>query len=242
MGVSGIRTTAGRDFAAIHLVSTDSLPIGTAHRLLLLTSARVENRSQVWNAAFDFLTTVAAPGDTTVCEPVTGRVAIRVGRTDSVSIWALDARGSRVAALALGRSGDSIVVNLPGTTLWYEVALGAASLPVSGILTDLGKVPRLSMRSSPGGWIASWDVPDGASQFRMEFDVRDASGRSLAHEAVSVGPSGSRELAIQSGSGMAFARMRLSNGKNVVVSRVFRLANPARNRAVGVSSEAGAGL
>lgn len=224
MAVSGIRTTAGRDFAAIHLVSGDSLPVGTTRRMLLLTSARVENQHQVWNSSYNALTRVFASGDTTVCEPVTGRVAIRVGRTDSVSVWTLDARGSRVAALPLGRSGDSVVVALPGTTLWYEVALGDASSPVAGVRSSRGTGPRLSVRSAGRSWVASWDVGEGAGDLRAQFDVRDALGRNLSREEVSVDPSGSRRIAAPAGSGMAFARVRLSRGGEIVANGVFRLA------------------
>ena len=223
MSVSGIKTTAGRDFAAIHLVSVDSLPIGTTRSMLLLTSARVENQSQVWNDSYGALTTVFATGDTTVCEPVTGRVALRVGRTDSVSVWALDARGSRVAALPLGRSGDSIVVALPGTTLWCEVALGDASSPITGILPHARTAPRLSMRHAGHSWIATWTVPDGTGELRAEFDVRDAAGRNLSRMEVLVGPSGSRRVSAPAGGGMAFARVRLSRDGTVVANGVFRI-------------------
>jgi hypothetical protein len=154
---------------------------------------------------------------------VTGRVAIRVGRTDSVSVWTLDARGSRVAALPLGRSGDSIVVALPGTTLWYEVALDDASSPITGLLSRRGTAPRLSVRSSGRSWVATWGVPEGTGELRAEFDVRDASGRSLSREEISVGPSGSRRIAAPSGSAMAFARVRLSRGGSVVGSGIFPL-------------------
>jgi hypothetical protein len=224
MGVSGITTTAGRDFAAIHLVSGDSLPIGTTRHMLLLTSARLENQHQVWNASFNALTTVFATGDTTVCEPVTGRVAILVGRTDSVSVWTLDARGTRVSALPLGRSGDSLVIALPGTTLWYEVALGDASSTITGILPRSRTAPRLSMRHSGRSWIATWSVPGGAGALRAEFEVRDAAGRNLSHETVPVDPAGSRRIAAPTGSGMAFARVRLTRDGKVVASGVFRLA------------------
>ncbi|MBK9578556.1 MAG: carbohydrate binding domain-containing protein [Fibrobacteres bacterium] len=223
MSVSGIKTTAGRDFAAIHLVSADTLPIGTTRRMLLLTSARVENKSQVWNASFNALTRIYATGDTTVCEPVTGRVALRLGRTDSVSIWTLDSRGSRLAALPLVRSGDSIIVSLPGTTLWYEVALGDATSPITALRSHAATRARLAMRSSGRSWIATWSVPAGVGDLRAEFDLRDAAGRNLSHEEIPAQSTGTHRITPPAATGPTFARVRLKRTNTLIASEIFRL-------------------
>ena len=48
--ISNVETTDNLNFAAIHLISLDSLPIVESKRMLLLTSARLENQGLQWNA------------------------------------------------------------------------------------------------------------------------------------------------------------------------------------------------
>jgi hypothetical protein len=182
--LSGMATTGGRDFAAVHMVSADSLPLDKTRHKLLLTSARIENQSTVWNPTFTALTTVHKPGDTVVCEPVTGLVSFDAGRTDSVSVYPLDSRGNRLEALPLSRADDTttwFTLRLPGTTLWYEIALGDARSPV-GVRPASRADNRLDLRPVRGGWRVApiESAPDGS---HLEWEVRGVNGRILSKGA-----------------------------------------------------------
>jgi hypothetical protein len=215
LALSGIATTGGRDFAAVHLVSTDSLPLGRARRMLLLTSARVENQSTVWNAAMNALTRVALATDTTLCEPVTGVVSFDAGRRDSVSVYRLDSRGNRVEALSLGVPADAttfLQLALPGNTLWYEIAVGDATsprtavdprTPSSGSFRLVGDRERpvlLCRTSSPG---------------RLEVEVRDLRGRLLSR-IVRALPVGSTGVGLAPWTGAAMVSVRLSGASGTL--------------------------
>lgn len=180
--LSGIATTGGRDFAAVHLVSADSLPLDKSRNMLLLTSARIENQSTRWNATFDALTTIYKKGDTTVCEPVTGQVSFDAGRTDSVSVYPLDSRGNRMAPLPLSSPNDTsswFSLALPGTTLWYEIALGDAHSPVG--VHDVSRTrTRLDLRPVRGGWLVATTGLATAGA-RLEWEVRGVDGRILSN-------------------------------------------------------------
>jgi hypothetical protein len=182
--LAGIATTQGRDFAAVHLVSADSLPLATSRKLLLLTSARIENKSTIWNAAFNALTTISKKGDTTVCEPVTGQVSFDAGRKDSVSVYPLDSRGNRLGPLPLSRPDDTtswFTLNLPGTTLWYEIARGDASSPV-GVRPVSPAKALLGLRPVRGGWLLEPKSAAPAGS-RVGWEVRGVDGRILSHGA-----------------------------------------------------------
>lgn len=208
LSLAGIATTGGRDFAAVHLVSVDSLPIGRSRKMLLLTSARLENRSSVWNASYTAMTTPFKAGDTTVCEPVTGTVEFDAGRSDSVSVFALDARGNRLQALPLAKPDDSttrFTLALPGTTLWYEVVLGEAASPIGvGIKVAGSSGPDLRAVRRGGRTFVAWSAP-GAGRF--EAEVVDARGARLGRFEANPS-SGSGELEL-TGRGLVLVRTRL---------------------------------
>lgn len=207
--LSGIKTTGGRDFAAVHLVSVDSLPVGKSRRMLLLTSARLENRSSVWNASFTAMTVPFKKGDTTVCEPVWGNVTFDAGRRDSVSVFELDARGNRVQALPLSKPDDSttrFTLALPGTTLWYEVAIGEVASPIGvGIRTGASAGPDIRAVRRGGRTYVAWSAP-GAG--RLEAEILDVKGARLGRFEADA-PSGYGEIEL-SARGLVFVRTRLS--------------------------------
>jgi hypothetical protein len=206
LSLEGIATTGGRDFAAIHLVSADSLPLARTRRMLLLTSARIENRSQVWNSTFTTLTTIYKAGDTTVCEPVTGTVKLSLGRDDSVSVYRLDARGNRMEALPVAFEDGRAVIVLPGTSLWYEVALGDATSAISRISFPSASGNSLRLRSGFGARLA-WTSEKGGILEVCQYDVH---GRLLWHFRRTV-PAGSGEVALPR-SGFCVVRTKLIAG------------------------------
>ena len=172
--VRSFRTTGGLDFGAVHLVSTDTSILGSGAPMLLLASARVENSGTVWNASRTALTRRFLARDTVLCEPVTGWIGLLPGRRDSVSVWALDPRGDRSTLLPVSWSGDTLWVDLPGTSLWYEVVPGNASSPT--VKVSPRTVSRSSLSLSSAGLL--WSVPEGGSSM-LRLQARDASGRKV---------------------------------------------------------------
>ena len=206
LSVSGVRTTGGRDFAAIHLVSADSLPIRRTKRLLLLASARVENASSAWNSDFTALTTIYRSGDTTVCEPVTGIVAMDLGRSDSVSVYRLDARGNRLEAIPVGYHDGKAEVSLPGNTLWYEVATDDPTSPLpSSVRRTSGKASLELFRGARPA--VAWNA-EAAGTLRIR--QLDARGRTLWSARRDVQPgSGRLEIPV---SGFSLVQAELVSG------------------------------
>lgn len=178
--VRSFQTTGGFDFGALHLVSADSSVLGSGRPMILMASARVENPGTVWNATRTALTKRFGSRDTVLCEPVKALVGILPGRRDSTSVWALGPTGDRVRALPVGWSGDTLWVDLPGTTLWYEVAPGDGTSPTSAI------APRLSRKASlhPRGRSLAWSLPDGSEGAVLTVTTRDLSGRIVARTRV----------------------------------------------------------
>ncbi|MFW5813637.1 MAG: carbohydrate binding domain-containing protein [Fibrobacterota bacterium] len=129
MGLSEVTTTNDRNFAAVHLLSMDSLEISSSERMLLLTSARIENKGLEWNSSQTGL--IDHGGSYILCEPVRGRIALK-GAKDSIHVYALDPRGERTEELEVDFSGDSAVFQLNSNTLWYEIT--NTGKPVSSII------------------------------------------------------------------------------------------------------------
>jgi len=179
--VRSFRTTGGFDFGAIHLIGADSAGLGTGHPMLLLASARVENRGTIWNSARSALTTRFGTRDTVLCEPVKALVGILPGRRDSVSVWSLGPTGERVKALAVGWSGDTLWVELSGTSLWYEVASAEASSPLTGVSV---RAPR-GATLVPGAKELRWTLSEGAGGL-LVLKARNPQGRVLAQSALAL--------------------------------------------------------
>src|SRR5205085_4209761 len=106
--LDNIKTTANRDFAAVHLIALDSLPVSASHHLVLLTSGRVENPGTAWNASATSLAQWFKAGDTAICEPVTGQISFAPSEPGKFALYPLDPRGNRRAALPLRSQGDRV--------------------------------------------------------------------------------------------------------------------------------------
>jgi hypothetical protein len=128
--LSDISTTEGLDFGAVHLVSLDSLPIAGSKRMVLLTSARLENEGFLWNETKT--SPVSVGGTRALCEPVSGRLTFKASLHDSARVFRLDERGARTHLLELVRDGSSASVDFGDQTLWYEILndTGTVEIPV----------------------------------------------------------------------------------------------------------------
>ncbi|MCB9496896.1 MAG: carbohydrate binding domain-containing protein [Fibrobacteria bacterium] len=218
-GLQGMATTGGLDFAAIHLVPSDSLPLSASRRLLLLTSARMENPHTTWSTDFSHTTRMYTEADTMICEPVTGHVWMVPGGTDSTSVYPLDPTGRRKEAIPVFWSGDTLRFTLPGGTLWYEVAKGDASSPLAARGPVRSKA-RLGVVSTSDGFLLSVGgmVEPGD---RLEWVVRSADGRVLSSGTADA--SRARTIRAPSASGVGFLEARWV-GDGLVRDRVRAFA------------------
>lgn len=154
MGVSEVVTTNDKNFAAIHLLSMDSLEISSSERMLLLTSARIENHGLDWNSSGTGL--IDHGGNYILCEPVRGRIAFK-GARDSIHVYALDPRGERMEELQVEFSGDSALFHLNSNTLWYEII--NTGKPLSSVIPH---------RRSSG---LQFRVPAGNKEVSVHFSI-----------------------------------------------------------------------
>jgi hypothetical protein len=144
--ISEITTTDNLNFAAVHLISLDSLPIGQSKRMILLTSARLENEGLKWNSTQTSL--VSAGGTKALCEPVQLKVKFKNASSDSVSVFMLNPTGLRTDSLLIGQSAADAVFSVNKKTLWYEINNHKKKL-VTGNKKGLGNLDNSYMKTAP---------------------------------------------------------------------------------------------
>jgi len=118
--ISGVSTTDGLNFAAIHMISLDSLPIHHSKKMLLLTSARMENEGLFWNSAQTSLVSVG--GTRALCEPVKATIKFKWSDADSLTAFSLNETGQRAESLDIEQIAESADFALDKNTLWYEIS------------------------------------------------------------------------------------------------------------------------
>jgi len=123
--LSDITTTEGLDFAAVHLISIDSLPVRESKKLILLTSARLENEGFLWN---DSRTSPVSIGGTrALCEPVTGTLGLKFPLMDSTFLFRLDEVGARSDSVRIISDEQGGLISFNHNTLWYEIMKDSAT-------------------------------------------------------------------------------------------------------------------
>ncbi len=147
ISISDVTTTDNLDFASIHLISLDSLPIGQSKRMILLISARLENEGLQWNA--DKTSLLAAGGKKALCEPVRARIKFKYSSSDSVSVYILDETGLRKDSLIINQENSDATFELNKTTLWYEIN-NHISKPVSSHGSILNPNEYMKIYPNPG--------------------------------------------------------------------------------------------
>ncbi len=131
--LSDVFTTNNEDFAAIHLISLDSLPIGESKKMILLTSARLENEGLEWNETKTSL--VSAGGTRALCEPVTAKIRFK-GVGDSLMVCSLNPIGERADTLVTELYENDILFTTSEKTLWYEIE---KEIPDNPVINGVGK-------------------------------------------------------------------------------------------------------
>ena len=161
ISLSNIVTTDNLNFASIHLISLDSLPISQSKRMILLTSARLENDGLRWNTAKTAL--VSAGGTRALCEPVEVLVKFKTASKDSLGVYQLTTTGKRDVQLSVSQQGSDVQFNLNKKTLWYKIANHQA------VSSPTGLNKRMSGNSK---WIKAYPNP-GKSQAIIEYSIPD---------------------------------------------------------------------
>ena len=118
--IENVTTTENLNFASVQLISLDSLPVLKSKRMLLLTSARLENQGLKWNNTKTAL--VSAGGTKALCEPVVASITFKSSSADSLSVYMLNETGKRVDSLTVDQLEQSAKFSINKNTLWYEIS------------------------------------------------------------------------------------------------------------------------
>lgn len=182
--ISDVSTTNDLNFASIHLISLDSLPIGQSKKMILLTGARLENQGLKWN---DDRTSLEAKGGVrALCEPVQAKLKIRNSSTDSVSVYALNTIGERSESITTEQSGTDAIFTLNKKTLWYEIGNHKIK-PVSSDNNLLKANKKLQMKSLPNPSreysTIEYSFPENAEAF---FFMYNSLGQLIFREPVHI--------------------------------------------------------
>lgn len=173
--LSDITTTDNLDFASVHLISMDSLPISESKKLLLLTSARLENQGLLWNINKTSL--VSAGGIRALCEPVGGTLTFKYALRDSFYVYRLDERGMRTKALPLDM-GILSRVSFNEKTLWYEILNDTATGPDQTMIEPETRDYHISNHPNPCSdyTIIEFELPENQ---QVELSLLNPQGKVL---------------------------------------------------------------
>lgn len=221
--IKDVQTTNDHDFAAIHMVSLDSLPLTESEKIVLLTSARMENPGTEWNASLSTVTDFDT--DTIICEPVTAQVGISVEGGEP-TLYVLDEKGNRDGTVEYLEDEGVLWFNLPGNTLWYELDLAGGRLETSvrkagdSMRQTYVSRPRLS---SDGVLNVDYIFP-GKKETHIELTVFNVAGRVLkSHSFIASGPTGRSRLQLPQAAGVRVISVKMKTGDKTIHRR-FKLA------------------
>lgn len=179
--LSNITTTNNLNFASIHLISLDSLPISKSKKMILLTSARLENEGLQWNTEKTSL--VAKGGNRALCEPVEALVQFKNASADSLMIFPLDERGNRVDSLLINQFGSDVRFLLNNKTLWYEISNHrASSIPQSYRETEYNR-SLIKIYPNPGRYFATVDYSFSKNE-KLKFVLYNSTGQKVQQKLI----------------------------------------------------------
>ena len=214
--ISNIETTNNLNFAAIHLISLDSLPLGQSKKMILLTSARLENEGLKWNDTKTSL--VSAGGTRALCEPVVAKIMFKSSDADSLMVYKLNQTGKRTDSLNVSQMGDDAGFLLNEQTLWYEISNHNAKLIPQGN-TELKQKKRfLKIYPNPGNKtsIVDFSFPD---EKEVRFEMYNYTGQVVQSENIylNINNSQIKELDLSElKSGIYFCGFQFQNGERIM--------------------------
>lgn len=215
--ISNVTTTDNLNFASIQLISLDSLPISKSKRMMLLSSARLENQGLKWNETKTSL--LSAGGTKALCEPVEAVVTFKSSNADSLSVYVLTPTGNRSDSLLVNQSGESVKFNMNKNTLWYEISNHTKKVITQGI--RIGKrSEESSIKASPNPGknytTIEFSFPENTE---ADFIIYNSFGQLVMTEQVLLASNQLQQKRIdvsQFGDGIYFYGFQFKNGKIII--------------------------
>lgn len=215
--ISNVTTSDNLNFASIQLISLDSLPIPQSKKMILLTSARLENQGLKWNDTKTAL--VSAGGTRALCEPVEAVVTFKSSCADSLSVFMLNPTGNRTDSLLVSQAGESAKFSLNKNTLWYEISNHNKITTTQG--TKIKKKPdenSLKARPNPGKNYTTieFSFPENTD---ARFIMYNAFGQMIMNEPVLLASNELQKKLVDVShlsDGIYFYGFQFNNGKRVI--------------------------
>jgi len=222
--ISNITTTDNLNFASIHLISLDSLPIPQSKKLILLTSARLENQGLKWNDAKTSL--VSAGGVRGLCEPVKAVIQFKSASADSLMVYKLNEIGERSDTLLIEQISGTAKFTLDKNTLWYEISNHKFHSKPVGNQPDLNKKDSyLNLFPNPAKDFSLLKFNFSGNQ-NAQFVLYNSNGQLIKIEPIQFAQNATCEKRVNTSeleNGLYFCGLLLENGERflekLVVSR-----------------------
>ena len=213
--ISGVTTTDNLNFAAIHLISLDSLPISQSKKMILLTSARLENQGLKWNDAKTSL--VSAGGTKALCEPVEAVITFKPASADSLSVYMLNQTGNRADSLLVSQLGESAKFSLTKNTLWYEISNHVKKPVTSGKKTGINK-NMMNIYPNPGREysVIEFSFPEYS---KADFIMFNNTGQNIVKEPVLIAVNQLQQKRLELlrlNDGIYFYGFQFEDGKRII--------------------------
>ena len=215
--ISNVTTTDNLNFASIQLISLDSLPISQSKKMILLTSARLENQGLKWNETKTSL--VSAGGTKALCEPVEAVVTFKSSSADSLSVYMLNPTGNRADSLLVNQIGESVKFSMNKNTLWYEISNHTKKTITQGSKIQ-NKAEKYSLKALPNPGkdfsIIEFSFPENNEARFIMFNI---FGQLIMNEPVLLASNQLQQKRVDIshlGDGIYFYGFQFKNGKRII--------------------------
>ncbi len=214
--ISNVATTENMNFASIHLISLDSLPISQSKKLILLTGARLENQGLKWNDTKTSL--VSAGGTKALCEPVQATVSFKQASSDSLSVYMLNQTGKRTDSLLVNQFEKTAKFNVNKNTLWYEI-----SNHTKKVITEGNKIRRnndINLKARPNPtWEYSIIEYTISENSEASFVMFNSTGQIILNEPMLIEGNKTGQKRVNTsdfGEGVYFYGFQFKNGERII--------------------------
>jgi hypothetical protein len=192
------------------------LPIEKSKRMLILTSARLENQGLKWNDAKTTL--VSAGGTKALCEPVEGDITFKTANSDSITVYMLNQTGIRVDSLLVNQTGESVQFTLNKNTLWYEISNHQFhDIPQGNNIQFKDSKNSLKVYPNPGSGSCTLEFISDESV--AEFVLYNSTGKLIQNEKLKIVQSqlNNKQLDLKGlSNGIYFCGFQFDNGKKML--------------------------
>jgi hypothetical protein len=142
--LSNLRIQATTDFAAIHVVPMDNLPIMSSRKLLLTAAGRVANTNMNpapprTLAEYTFQSWGTGP---VILQPIQAQITLSLPPSVyTIRVYRLDERGNPTTEIPVQKSGSNFTFNIGShNTLWYGIIVEPIQTPAVFRITRQGDV------------------------------------------------------------------------------------------------------